>query len=183
MKLTYNDFLEGDKVYFGRENGQRTLGIIHKKNPKRAKVKLLEKRGHGFGSEIGSVWNVAYGAMEHAEDTFVMKVGGVEQRLDVRQPEPLKYHPFDEDNGILMEILNCYNGLSPECLTCDGEASASRIRQQSAKLNRKLKYLQLAIDKQISEEQAYQWIRSKDEYDRGRKDDRIKAIKEFGIVS
>jgi hypothetical protein len=160
MQFTYDDFLEGDKVYFGRENGQRTLGVIDKKNPQKAKVKILERRGRGRGSEIGSIWTVPYGLLEHADASKNQKVVEI---------QPLKYNLFDPDNGILMEILNCYNGLSPENISCDGEASASHIRHQSAVLNRKLKYLQLAIDKQVSEDQIYQWIRSKDEYETGRK--------------
>lgn len=176
MRLTKNDFLEGDKVYFGRENGQRTLGVIKKKNPKRAVVEILEQRGIGKGSEIGSRWNVAYEAMEHA------LIADATQRVQkVVEVKKLTYNPFDPDNGILEEILGCYNGLSPECLTCDGEASASHIRHQSAVLHRKLKYLQLAIDKQVSETQAFDWWLSKQEYNKnkvakiasGRPDDQV----------
>lgn len=48
----------GMKVKFGRPNGQKTVGIIEKVNPKRLKVKTLEQRGINGRSQVGTVWTV-----------------------------------------------------------------------------------------------------------------------------
>lgn len=52
---TQGDFNEGDRVYFGRANGEKTLGEVVKKNPKKLKIKVLEARGK---SKVGDTWNV-----------------------------------------------------------------------------------------------------------------------------
>jgi hypothetical protein len=52
------------KVVFGRPNGEKTIGIIVKCNPKFAKVQTLEERGRGRGSDEGATWKVAYSLME-----------------------------------------------------------------------------------------------------------------------
>ena len=48
----------GMRVYFGRENGEETLGEIVKINPKKFKVKTLEQRGTKKDYPIGLVWTV-----------------------------------------------------------------------------------------------------------------------------
>jgi hypothetical protein len=48
----------GDRVMFGRPNGEQSLGEVVKINSKNVKVKLLENRGAGRGSAPGSIWNV-----------------------------------------------------------------------------------------------------------------------------
>ena len=48
----------GMKVYFGRGNGEQTLGEIVKVNPKKFKVKQLETRGTRKSHAIGTVWTV-----------------------------------------------------------------------------------------------------------------------------
>jgi hypothetical protein len=46
----------GDRVIFGRPNGQKTLGVVEKINPRRVKVRTLEERGSGVA---GVLWSVA----------------------------------------------------------------------------------------------------------------------------
>tara|TARA_R110000751_G_scaffold109345_13_gene206489 strand:+ start:3269 stop:3466 length:198 start_codon:yes stop_codon:yes gene_type:complete len=48
----------GMKVKFGRPNGQKTVGIIEKVNPKRLKVRTLEQRGINGRSQAGAIWTV-----------------------------------------------------------------------------------------------------------------------------
>ena len=48
----------GMRVYFGRENGEETLGEIVKINPKKFKVKTLESRGVRKNHAIGTIWTV-----------------------------------------------------------------------------------------------------------------------------
>lgn len=48
----------GDRVLFGRPNGEQSLGEVIKINSASVKVRLLENRGGGRGSTTGSIWNV-----------------------------------------------------------------------------------------------------------------------------
>ena len=48
----------GQKVMFGRPNGEQTLGEIVKVNPARLKIKQLETRGSGRILPEGTIWNV-----------------------------------------------------------------------------------------------------------------------------
>jgi len=56
MKIT--DAFVGQQVYFGRPNGQKTLGEVVKVNRAKLKIKQLETRGHYRNHEVGSVWTV-----------------------------------------------------------------------------------------------------------------------------
>ena len=47
----------GQRVLFGRENGEKTLGEIVKVNAKCAKIKQIEERGN---HSVGTVWRVPY---------------------------------------------------------------------------------------------------------------------------
>lgn len=53
-----NDFQVGDKVLFGRRNGEKTLGEVVKVNRKRLKVRTTETRGTRRTYSKGSVWTV-----------------------------------------------------------------------------------------------------------------------------
>jgi hypothetical protein len=60
-------------------------------------------------------------------------------------------------------------GLSPENLSCDGEASAAHIRSESARLNRQKRGLEIAIGHPVDEDDLYDWERQRREYERARK--------------
>lgn len=53
----------GMTVSFGRENGEKTVGVVEKCNPKKAKVRTTEARG---ATPAGTLWNVPYSLL-HAE--------------------------------------------------------------------------------------------------------------------
>jgi len=55
---TTSDFSVGDKVYFGRSHGEKTLGTVVKVNPKRIKVRQDEARGTMRSYRVGTVWTV-----------------------------------------------------------------------------------------------------------------------------
>lgn len=59
----------GMKVIFGRENGQKTLGIVRKMNPKKCRVEILEDRGRK--SVKGQVWIVPYSLMSPVKTNVV----------------------------------------------------------------------------------------------------------------
>lgn len=47
----------GMTVTFGRENGEKTVGVVEKCNPTKAKVRTTEARGK---TPAGTMWNVPY---------------------------------------------------------------------------------------------------------------------------
>jgi hypothetical protein len=158
MRLTKADFKQGQKVYFGSPNGEKTLGEIVKLNPTKARVKTLEERGRRTTS--GEIWNVPYGLMQPADNNT--KPGDIPLK-----PAPIKleYSPFGGIENMLLEALTAvYSNLSPENLHCDGEASATHVRQQYAKLERYRKGIIQALGQDVTEEQAYQWDNSKRKY-------------------
>lgn len=160
-----NDFKLHQKVYFGRPNGEQTLGQIDKLNPTKAKVRTLEDRGNGRGASVGAVWNVPYGLLRPADPEA--KPG--EPAPPVPKP-PLLYVPYNRiDNLILEAIGGVYCGLSPENLHCDGEASAEHVRQKRAEYARMLKGLLLALGRDVSEGEWYDWNESKRKYEVERK--------------
>jgi hypothetical protein len=59
------------------------------------------------------------------------------------------------------DILRCYAQLSHENLSCDGELNKTQIRAKMSKINKELKYLFKEYGRQISEEEALDWIRKK----------------------
>jgi hypothetical protein len=155
------DFRVGQKVYFGRERGEQTLGKIIKLNPTRAKIEILERRGNGRGSAPGSKWVVHYESLRPADTDA--KPGAVPPPV---KREPLTYNPFNGNENLILEALvGVYSGLSPENLACDGEASAAHIRRTSAELNRQLRGLTLALGREVDEGEVYGWYGSKTAYD------------------
>ena len=149
----------GLKVRFGRKRGEKTLGEIIKLNDKSAKVKTLEDRGYSERHFVGQVWGVPYSLMEPAEGQTATPAAPVKR-------EPIKYNPFDPNNGLYELILGVYSGLSPENLTADGELPRHAVNARRAELNRKLRGFAIALGRDMSEDEAYEWYRSKQEYQR-----------------
>ena len=157
----------GTRVYFGRENGQKTLGEIVKLNPTKAKVKILEARGLDGRSQPGSHWGVPYSMLTPADEAVV--VAG--KPISVQSyPKALTYNPFNHiDNLILEAILSCYSGLSPENLTGDGEIPIAQVRHRRNVLERQLRGLKSAYGGPVTEEEIYGWAGSKSAYENARK--------------
>jgi hypothetical protein len=63
---------------------------------------------------------------------------------------------------IMSDILDCYCGLSPENLSCDGEASLSHMRAERARINRRLSELFRETGRTVSEDEAYRWHMSQE---------------------
>jgi len=158
------DFKLGQKVYFGREHGEQTLGKIIKLNPTRAKIEILERRGNGRGSAPGSKWVVHYEALRPADTDA--KPGAVPPPV---KREPLVYNPFAHlENLILEALLTVYSGLSPENLTADGELSRAQVARRYAELQRQLKGLTLALGREVDEAEVYGWYGSKNKFNADR---------------
>lgn len=58
----------GMKVLFGRAKGEKTLGVVVKCNPSKAKIMTLEPRGQ---TTPGAHWSVPYGMIESFDQTEV----------------------------------------------------------------------------------------------------------------
>lgn len=54
-----NNLKVGMKVWFGRENGEQTLGTIEKINRETVKVRQEEARGTMRAYPVGTIWKVA----------------------------------------------------------------------------------------------------------------------------
>ncbi len=136
----------GDKVYFGRENGEKTLGEIIKVNAKSVKVRQLESRGTMKAHKVGTIWKVAPKFCTPADPGAV----------PAKDSEPA---PKRTEAEILKDIANCYSGLSPENLTGDGEYPAHVVARKRADLNRCLLGLLNEIGRPVSESEAYASLR------------------------
>lgn len=152
----------GMHVYFGRKQGEKTLGVITKLNDKSCKVKILEERGSGRGGEVGKVWGVGYSLMFPAPAAS-QKIGGTTVVIPVIPKIGLKYSQFtpQEDIHILQAIACIYSSLSPENLFCDGEISATEGHRRGTALRKKLKGLFDAYGREVSEGEIYQWERDR----------------------
>jgi len=162
MAVTRDQLKKGDKVYFGRGRGEQTLGEVVKLNEKKAKIKTLERRGanHPAGQEWGVPYSMIRFADKTAEPTKTSAPPPVERVQAVA--EPLTYSPFTgNDNLILEAIVGVYDSLSPENLSGDGELPITTIRRRRADLERRLRGLTLALGREVSEDQAYEWWKSK----------------------
>jgi len=150
---------QGMKVIFGRSNGEKTLGEIVRCNNKKANVRILVQRGSGRGSEVGTEWGVPYSMMEPANAQDISEAQSEEV---VKVLPKLEYNMFAGVENLILEAINViYGELSPENLSCDGELSATRIKEKRIVLQRQLMGLQLALGRNISEEQAWEWEKSK----------------------
>jgi hypothetical protein len=160
-------------VEFGRENGERTKGIIVKMNPKKAKVRILESRGAGRGSEAGSQWGVPYSMMVAAQGANTETAVVMQSFAQPENPafkafaqakteaeQPIPYTPFqNHSEQLILEAINAlYCELSPENLTCDGELPFHAVNARRSKLQSRLNYLFKAFGREVSETAVWNWM-------------------------
>lgn len=146
--MSRSDFVVGQKVYFGRQRGEKTLGKIVKLNPTKAVVETLEVRGRD-GTAAGKIWTVPYDMLSPASEST--------QDSPPAVLEALKYSPFDGDNALLAALFEVYIDLSPENLSGDGEIPISQVRQRLSVLRRKVKGLCIALGREVTEDQIAVW--------------------------
>lgn len=60
-----SEFKVGDRVFFGRHNGEKTRGTIIKVNRVKCKVRQDESRGTTRNYPIGTIWTVPPSLLEH----------------------------------------------------------------------------------------------------------------------
>jgi hypothetical protein len=136
-------FKVGDKVRFGRDNGEQSLGEVVKVNRKSLKVKLLESRGRYKAHRVGGVWRCPPSLC-----TLVDGEGGEEA--------PLKPTRSQEELMRAIDIVYC--GLSPENLSCDGELSRTATMGRYRNLKRQLRTLCAEIGREVSEGECYRYF-------------------------
>lgn len=122
--MNRSDLKKGDRVFFGRTFGEKTLGEIVKLNPKRAKVRTLEARGRLRSYPVGSVWVVPYSLLSPASPAD----------MDRTEAEPAK--PRRPEAQILADLRRVENMLEPEHLYADGERSHAAAQRLARSLNR-----------------------------------------------
>ena len=137
-----NNMVPGMRVYFGRREGEKTLGKIVKVNGKSVKVEQLESRGTLRDYKVGTIWRVAL--------SFVTPADGA--AVETTPAAPVVRRPEAE---IMSAIRRCYSELSPENLSCDGELSVSDTRRRGAAIRSRLRTLFAELGRQVSEDEAY----------------------------
>jgi hypothetical protein len=120
---------------------QKTLGEVVKVNRVKVKVKQLDTRGTYKSYPVGTIWTVPL--------SLLTKVDSSGQPV-VEAPKPKR-----PEAEILAEIQGIYCRLSPENLSCDGEASLTHMRRMSAHLNRRLRECFQELGRRVSEDEAY----------------------------
>lgn len=139
----------GMRVYFGRANGEKTLGEIIRVNKKNFKIRQLEKRGTYRAYNIGSEWTVPPSLCTPVEDGRPAHI--------TREPEPVVIRPEIDENKLMNSISRIYAQLSPENLYCDGELSHTEAKRRAAALRRELKACFKALGRSVSEEETWAW--------------------------
>lgn len=127
-----SDFKVGDRVVFGRGNGEQTLGTVVKVNAKSVQIRQDEARG---GYPVGTPWRV--------HPSLVRLVGA-----PVAVPA---LAPKRTESEILRDAERVLWGLEPEVLYCDGERSRSEAARVASRLRAQFRGLERELGRKITE--------------------------------
>lgn len=84
----------GMKVMFGRPNGEKTLAVVEKCNPSKARLRTLE--GRGSRDYVGQIWSVPYSLIYPATDAPPVNL----------QPFNMKALAVAEIKGIIQRLID-----------------------------------------------------------------------------
>ena len=133
----------GQRVIFGRAKGEKTLGVVLKCNPTKAKVETLEARGKT--SPVGTIWMVPYDFLEPAGDPSP----------EQPQRHSIAYDPRDAvNNAILAAFIEAYKVL----------ASPASGPAERATCSRQIKGLTAAYGRMPSESELAEWVALRDSH-------------------
>lgn len=138
---TVSDYKVGERVLFGRDNGEKTLGEVVKVNRAKLKVKQLEGRGTFRSYPAGTIWTVPPSLCQKTDAAGM--------------PVPEAPKPKRPDAVIMQDIRRLYNQLSPENLHCDGEISRSMAARRGAAFRRQLADCFKELGRRVSEDEAF----------------------------
>lgn len=136
-----HNFKIGDKVSFGRPNGEKTVGTVTKVNRTKLIVVQDEVRGTGRLRPAGTPWSVPPSLCT------LISSGNV----------PAK-KPARSEADIVAEARAIQNLLSPENLACDGERSPSEIYRVGNVLRIRLRALEAELGRKITELGDGDWL-------------------------
>lgn len=140
----------GDKVYFGRDGGEQTLGEIVKINRVKVKVKQLDSRGTYRAHPIGSMWSVPVSLLTPAE--------GSAPPVLAKTAPAASVPPVRTEAEVLTQIRQLYCSLSPENLNCDGEISRSQAARRATTFRDMLRGCFRELGRTVSEEEAFRSV-------------------------
>lgn len=89
---------------------------------------------------------------ESLSDKKKYKFAAESVKMYLNRGKPVVKRPLEE---ILKDFREVENGLSPENLCCDGEASAAYVRQMSAQLNRQKRALIAELGREPTDKELY----------------------------
>jgi hypothetical protein len=156
-----------NQTIYIRHKNQTAKAVIVKHNRVRAKVRLEENfQRWGVGKVISCPYSLMYDAngkrlFNHNGSPYAEAVQGDLLSKEVYTHTPIpKYAPDEhwvsQHIGILEVLAGIYNRLSPENLTCDGEATRAWINKRRTELNREANACFILLGRQIDEEQIYE---------------------------
>lgn len=151
----------GDKVVFGRPNGEQTLGTVEKVNRTTLIIAQDEERGQTRIRQAGAKWKVPFSMVKPAgpNDFRVDQAAGyalIDAEIARQSARPKR-----PDQTIMSEIASCYNMLSPENLYADGERSPAQAAALRSGLKQRLRDLQRELGRGVSEDEAWASMRQR----------------------
>jgi hypothetical protein len=98
----------GMKVIFGRESGEKTLGIVRKMNPKKCRVEILEDRGRK--SVKGQVWMVPYQLMSPVKTNVVPdELGAIYVQIKLKVDKNVDFDEVVQEMDYSVKHEHIYN--------------------------------------------------------------------------
>lgn len=156
---TLGDFKLGERVMFGRDGGEKTLGEIVKINRSKFKIRQLESRGTFKSHAIGTIWTVPPSLCAKTANAPAGFAVTPAEGLDPKAVAsgfpntPVRARPEAE---ILRDVARIYSRLSPENLTCDGELPRAQVAKRAAALRRELRDCFRELGREVSESEAFE---------------------------
>lgn len=152
--MNKSDCYIGMEVFFGKNNGQQTKGKITKLNRTTAGVMTEDGRGK---HAAGAVWRVSYSLLSP-----VNTLSNTNSATQANFTE-LVYNEYQDkmEQLVLEAIACCYDKLSPENISADGEIPINIVMQRRKEIDKKLEGLFQALGKRVSEYAVFNWLKQK----------------------
>jgi hypothetical protein len=132
MSSSTPSFKVGDKVYFGRTHGEKTLGEIVKVNRAKYKIKQLEERGSILDYKIGTVWTVPFNLVTAGPGTVAAPVVQSAPAVAAKPPAtcPVKRGDkaeFTKGRTVVTGTVKSVNDKTVTLVDCDDLSEGYRV--------------------------------------------------------